>query len=421
MAEAYLVKPDGDFLQRVLNEGGEDLKKCYQCATCSVVCDLSDGLKPFPRKEMIWTQWGLKDRLVADPDVWLCHQCNDCSTKCPRGARPGDVLAALRQETVQHFAVPQAFGRLVNQVKFLPLMLLIPVVLLVLALLLRDPLKNGPLSGILGLMDHPGFYAELFPHWLLIGFYTTFWGLAMLGAAVGVVRFWKAMKAADVAAGTYTPAVGIVPSITRVLTSVFSHGKFSKCQNQTSRRMAHLGAFYGFAALFVVSAWAVIALYMINPFISNHENHLPYPFPLLDFSWPGISGMPWKILANVGAIALIVGCLMAILDRLKEKEGGSASSSFDWIFVWLLLVVGITGFVTQVLRWIVAPDYHGGGLDGITPLEGTAYGVYFIHLVVVFHLLVYLPYSKFAHILYRTAALVYAEHSGRNGGSLEKT
>jgi quinone-modifying oxidoreductase subunit QmoC len=370
------------------------------------VCELSEGRKPFPRKEMIWTQWGLKDRLVADPDVWLCHQCNDCSTRCPRGARPGDVLAALRQETVQHYAVPRLFARCVNQVKYLPVMLLIPVVLLALALWARDPVWKSA-EGILKYLDHEGFYANLFPHWLLIGFYTFFWGLAMLGALVGVVRFWRAMKAADVASGGYTPAVGIVASTIRVLTPVFSHGKFRKCQSHASRRVAHLGAFYGFVALFVVSAWAVIALYMINPFISGHENHLPYPFPLLDFSWPGISGVPWKILANVGAIALIAGCVIAIRERMRNKEQAGASTSFDWIFVWLLLTVGITGLLTEVLRWAAEPS-------GSTGLEYTAYTVYFVHLVVVFHLLVYLPYSKFAHILYRTVALVYAEHSGRN-------
>ena len=87
-----------------------------------------------------------------------------------------------------------------------------------------------------------------------------------------------------------------------------------------------------------------------------------------------------------------------------------ASTAFDWIFVGLLLSVTVTGLATEILRFAAEPAAHGAGGAG---LAKTALAVYFVHLVLVFQLLVYLPYSKFAHIVYRTVAMVYAEYSGR--------
>ncbi len=402
MAETYVVRPDLDFVNRVVDEGGEDLKKCFQCATCSVVCELAAGQpNPFPRKEMIWAQWGLKDRLMADPDVWQCHQCNDCSAKCPRGARPADVLASVRREAVQHFAAPQFLSRWVNRANLVPLLLL-PVVLLLLAKFAQGPIWDSGQS-VLQHLHHEGFYASLFPHWLLIGFYSSFLGLATIGALVGAIRFWGAMKSADNAAGRETVAVGVVASFFRVLKSVLIHDRFSKCTSQATRRTAHLGAFYGFLALFIVSVWAVIALYMINPMIPGHDQDLIYPFVIWN---------PWKILANLGGIALVVGCVLAIRDRGSEREDVPSSTRFDLVFLWLLLIVGITGLLTEILRYVAEPA-------GVQGLVYAAYAVYFVHLVVVFDLLIYLPYSKFAHMLYRTVALVYSEHSGRSRTALE--
>ena len=44
MADPTVVKPDLDFVKGVIAAGGESLKKCYQCATCSVMLHLTKTL-----------------------------------------------------------------------------------------------------------------------------------------------------------------------------------------------------------------------------------------------------------------------------------------------------------------------------------------------------------------------------------------
>lgn len=387
MSETQLVQPDRAFIDAVIACGGGDLKKCFQCATCSVACGLSTDRAPFPRKEMHWAQWGLKDRLMADADIWLCHQCNDCSNRCPRQARPGDVLAAVRRQAVQHYAVPHRFASWVNNPGTLPFMFLVPAVLLAVALLLRDPL-----AAALGMAQPDGFYAEFFPHWLLISFFSLFVGLALLGAIVGVVRFWRAMGGADAASGLTTPAAGVVASVLGALGTIFWHDRFRECEARRSRHWTHLFAFYGFLALFVTTVWAVIDLYVLPLFGVASA----YPFDLTH---------PMKFVANAGAILLIMGSGKAIWDR-STGDAVETSTAFDWIFAWLLLAIGVTGLVIEILRFAAQADVGSGFVT-------TAYALYFIHLVLVFGLLVYLPYSKFAHVFYRTVALVYAERTGR--------
>jgi len=85
MSSPVRIQPDPSFVRELQASGGESVKKCYQCATCSVACPLSPSENPYPRKEMVWAQWGLKDKLMSDIDVWLCHNCGTCSDLCPRG------------------------------------------------------------------------------------------------------------------------------------------------------------------------------------------------------------------------------------------------------------------------------------------------------------------------------------------------
>ncbi|MHC4860168.1 MAG: quinone-interacting membrane-bound oxidoreductase complex subunit QmoC [Planctomycetota bacterium] len=381
------IDPDLEFIRLLRKRAGPSLKKCFQCGTCSTACTISPDLEPFPRKEMAWAVWGMRNRLLTDPDVWLCHQCNDCSTRCPRGARPGDVLAAVRQESVLHYAFPRFLGRWVNQPQLVPFLLAIPAILLTLALLARDPVAEA-----LGLTRQAEerivySYSHMFPHWLLNSFFFLFSGLALIAVLVGVARFWSALKVAGARNGLTNGSKGVGASIGSALKSVFAHGDFTMCTTARPRFASHLCVFFGFLALSLVTIWVITAKH--NPLI---RSDFIYPFGLWN---------PWKILANAGGAAVTIGCLLMIYERLKDREHFSSGTYFDWALLGTLLLVVLSGFATEVLHF--------------QRLEPHRHIVYFAHLVFVFALLIYLPYSKLAHIFYRFTAMVYAEYSGRTG------
>lgn len=380
------VEPDLDFIRALGKQGGGSVKNCFQCGTCSATCALSPDAEPFPRKEMAWAVWGMKNRLLEDPDVWLCHQCNDCSTRCPRGARPGDVLAAVRQETVAHYAVPRVLGRWVNEPCCVPLLLGIPAALLTVALYLKGPIES--MLGISGInTERIVFsYSSMLPHWLINSFFGLFSLLVLLAVVASVKRFWRAMEAADARVGIVTPAKGLRRSIVAVLKNIVTHDKFTSCTKTRSRSFSHLCVFFGFLALSLVAIWVITAKY--NPLIPDG---FIYPFWFWD---------PWKILANAAGAAIVAGCVWMAVERLRDREQAGTGTFSDWSLLATLLAVVITGFIAEAFHYI--------------RLEPHRHVAYFVHLVFVFALLMYLPYSKFAHVVYRTTAMVYAEYSGRD-------
>jgi quinone-modifying oxidoreductase subunit QmoC len=217
---------------------------------------------------------------------------------------------------------------------------------------------------------------------VLITFFTLF-SVAVLAALVaGAVRFWRAMKERD---GVTTPAKGVGASFASALKSIFTHEKFNSCTTERSRSISHMCVFYGFIALAVVPIWIVTA--PINPF-------------LREFSYPFNFWNPWRVLANLGGVVVLAGCGLMIWDRMKKSAAGGRNTYFDWAFLGTIVAVVLTGFASEALHYV--------------RMEPHRQAVYFIHLVLVFALLMYLPYSKFAHLVYRTTAMAYAEYSGRN-------
>jgi len=109
---------------------------------------------------------------------------------------------------------------------------------------------------------------------------------------------------------------------------------------------------------------------------------------------------PIKILGNLSGIALVVGCIVVAVHRIKTKPEKGSNTYNDWILILFVFLVAATGLLTQTLRLLDTPFL--------------AYNTYFVHMVFIFFLLWYAPYSKLAHMFYRTLAMVYLKMNGRD-------
>ena len=384
MAETYVIDPDLDFIKEVGALGGEDLKKCYQCATCSVACPISPDTKPFPRKEMIAASWGLKDKLVGNSDIWLCHNCGDCSTRCPREAKPGDVLAAVRSYTISEYAQPKALAQALKDPKKLPILLAIPAVLF---------LVIGLITGLLDLTPDTsdGIKHYKFISTWLVDMIMVPGSIFMVAVfALSLKRFLGDIHQNALVEGKTTKEkiepVGFLMSLVKIIPTVLKHSKFSECTDNKDREIAHLLTMYGFIGCFIVTSVIFVVLYG-SYLLPDGPLHGP---------WSQLNPIKW--LANISGIAIIVGTILLIKNR-KAKED-QVSGYWDWYLVWLAFGLGATGMGTELTR-----------------LAGWAficYFIYYIHLMLVFSMIVYLPFSKLSHLVYRTVAMAYNEYAGRN-------
>jgi len=369
-----LIQPDLEFKREVMGLDAHDLSSCYQCGTCSAVCPISTTDNPFPRKEMVWVQWGLKERVLSNPSIWLCQQCGVCNAYCPRGAQPANLMAALRDYSIGYYAVPNFMGRWLETPRYLPLLFLIPAVILLTMVAWSGNLASLPQGEVI--------FAKFIPDFTIEVVYSIAVGLAIIGGALGGFGYWNAMARALAQPGK---EADVFRHFIASVKEIFEHRKFGACtQNPAGTKethqehlwRTHLLVFYGFLGLVVTTT----SVWMGQLFFDYYE-----PFPL----WH-----PVKILGNVSGIAVIGALTVFFVHRIVDGTKAGKSTYSDWLFLSILALTALTGYANEVLR--------------LADIRYAAYPMYFVHLVLVFFLLVYFPYSKFAHTVYRTAAMLFA-------------
>ncbi len=225
-------------------------------------------------------------------------------------------------------------------------------------------------------------FSKFVPVLLIQALFVPALGFGSLIGILGVRKYWKDMKQAGGCPSCSTE--NIKNSIIATVQEVLAHQKFKKCDTAKDRFSAHFFVFYSFIALGIATAIGALYIDIL---------HMPSPFKL------GY-GTPVKLFGTIGAIGLLAGVLLMINNRFKNAQKVGIGSYFDWLLITVIGVVMASGILSWVTR--------------LANIPMLAYPIYFIHLISVFSLFVYLPYSKLSHIFYRVTAIVYAKYTGRD-------
>jgi len=102
---------DPKFKYEVARElGGENLKRCFSCGTCTVGCPIRLLDETYnPRKIIRMVLLGMRDRVLKSEFIWLCSQCYTCYDRCPQEVKLTDIMTTLKNIAVSEGYIYPAF------------------------------------------------------------------------------------------------------------------------------------------------------------------------------------------------------------------------------------------------------------------------------------------------------------------------
>jgi citrate/tricarballylate utilization protein len=312
----------------------------------------------------------------------LCHDCGACFHHC-QYAPPHEfavdvprVFAKMRRQTWRDHAWPRclagAFDRHGLAAGLVTAASLALVVLL--TCLLVDP------GTLLARHTGPGAFYAVIPHQVMVTGFGAVSLFVVLALSLSVRGFWRDLgRSALGRPGRADLRRALGDALTlRYLDGGSGDGcPYPGEAPSQARRWCHHLTFYGFLLCFASTTLATVCHYALGA-------QAPY-------GWYH----PVVVLGTLGGLGLLAG--PAGLLWLRSQAGGGDSA-----FAVLLLLTSLSGLVLLVLR--------------ATPAMGLLLAV---HLGIVLGLFLVLPYSRFVHALYRSAALLRYALERRRGRAFE--
>jgi ferredoxin len=365
-------RADPRFLSELQKHGAVNIESCFNCGNCTAVCPLSADKETFPRRMIRYAQLGMRDKLTGSKELWMCYYCGECTATCPRQADPGEFMAAARRYAITRYdrlglaKLLYASGTL--NALFLTLL---AVVLGLFLYIFHGPMPRDTLR-----------LFEFIPDEVIHSTGVIAGVIIFLIAISGMIRMMVRIGKTSCPEGA---RLNWLPALWQTIKEVFGQQRYRRdCEAYgrpqpwyIQKWFIHASMLWGFMGLFLATA-------------------LDYLLRLLGVkptgAWVPI-WYPTRLLGTLAGAMLVYGVTVAIVKRMRKADEAAAySTPSDWAFLILLWLAGMSGFALEAAIYL--PQAYGW-----------SYWMLLVHLVVVLELLVLLPFTKFAHVLYRTMAL----------------
>jgi nitrate reductase gamma subunit len=215
--------------------------------------------------------------------------------------------------------------------------------------------------------------------------------IVMLAGILGMVRVWRLGK---------TPTLNTDIKVSKWLRSILK-ASFLETQILEYGFLAwvtHLMIFWGFVALFLLTTFH-FALNWVVPHSSSFFHY---------FS-KGNGNLLLALWGDLGGVILLIGILVALFRRYVIRPKTLNTISDDSVAIWFLFVLTLTGFMCEVVRLAGQPEAHDSSysfaVNWLVPflrqyawIEAGKTYMFWIHSILSFFFLIYIPFSKFKHI-----------------------
>ncbi len=370
------TKVDPNLIRELEEFGLKDAKKCYNCGTCTATCDMATPENPFPRKMVRYIQLGQKEKILRSPEPWLCYYCGDCSTKCPRGADPGETMMVVRRYLTSLYDWTGFARKFYTSESFEIMAVAIVGIIVGLGLLI---FRSGPINWT---------HTDLNSVWPSSGIEKADLVMAAILLFFLATNVFRCIK---IVMGDYFAKVPLGMYLTELklfFINLFTQKEFGKCKDR-QQWIVHLAIMTGYATIFLM----VVVLI----------NGLPFGIDWLKFQrgYASLGGKteysifhPIRLLGYYGTFAILYGTTYALIGRIKKsKPQYKNSHGTDWMFLILLQLTTLTGILINFTRLMDRPF--------------STYALYVIHMMVAVPMLVLeVPFAKWAHLAYRPVVLM---------------